>query len=565
MVKTETDKQEETMWRFHVDEYIFSTDTLENTKKSMAFARILGYFVTDGCLSKNRKYPHAVLCMGHIIDVRSIQKDLQLVFGTSGTCKFRKGLYIINLGVKIANFLAKIDGITPEKRIIQSTSLPTFIKTAPRIIIANFLAGLFGGDGVAPSSKIQPSGIVMLRYNISFVFSKVENENESAIEYQNDFIKLLNKFHIEGKIKQKSRPIKKDGLQKYKHIIFIRINDLQKFYKNIGFAYCTTKHIRLAVTNSLINLRNCIKQQNDEISDIFNKISNYQQLDKDAIKLDHTDTNKGTYISKQMKMTMDDTRKESIKIWNNNNPIYGHIKSASSIRNELVGKTKNTVVFVNDGEILKKWNAYKYFREDKNESGKINFDTQEQMTNSENKENKTSIKHTKTAYVVSQERNTIPCMKMKVLYKRNIGMVETYDISVDKTHNFVANGVVVHNCKFACLLYSLIVNRLNKEIVYDIVHEAVSISKLFNKDAIKCQLIGMNIDLMYQYIEYVADILLVMLGYEKIYNTTNPFEFMESIGLDNKTSFFESRPTEYQSAYNTKNIAKKRILLLDDF
>lgn len=118
---------------------------------------------------------------------------------------------------------------------------------------------------------------------------------------------------------------------------------------------------------------------------------------------------------------------------------------------------------------------------------------------------------------------------------------------------------------FACYLYSIIVNRLDKDTVHNIIGEAVEISKIFNKDAIKCQLIGMNYDLMCQYIEYVGDRLLIMLGYEKKYHTTNPFEFMESIGLLNKTNFFESRPTEYQSAHTTKNIAKNTITILKDF
>lgn len=133
-----------------------------------------------------------------------------------------------------------------------------------------------------------------------------------------------------------------------------------------------------------------------------------------------------------------------------------------------------------------------------------------------------------------------------------------------KSNQFISRDEGMH-CKFACMLYGLIRNRLPKEVVHTIVGEAVEISKLFNTDAIKCQMIGMNVDLMHQYIEYVGDTLLVMLGYDKLYSVTNPFTFMESIGLLNKTNHFESRPTEYQMAHNSKNLAKGTINLLDDF
>lgn len=139
----------------------------------------------------------------------------------------------------------------------------------------------------------------------------------------------------------------------------------------------------------------------------------------------------------------------------------------------------------------------------------------------------------------------------------------------------IMNGLVKSNqlisrdegchCKFACTLYSKIVNKLNMNTVHEMIHEAVNISKSFAKNAIQCDMIGMNLELMNQYLEYVGDTLLVMLGYEKKYNTINPFTFMESIGMMNKTNFFESRPTEYQSAVNNKNFIRDKIRILDDF
>jgi ribonucleoside-diphosphate reductase subunit M2 len=101
---------------------------------------------------------------------------------------------------------------------------------------------------------------------------------------------------------------------------------------------------------------------------------------------------------------------------------------------------------------------------------------------------------------------------------------------------------------FACLLFSHLNNRPSPQKVQDIIVEAVGIEQEFLSDALPCALLGMNSKLMCQYIEFVADRLLVALGNKKYYNATNPFDFMESISLAGKTNFFEKRVGDYQKA-----------------
>lgn len=101
---------------------------------------------------------------------------------------------------------------------------------------------------------------------------------------------------------------------------------------------------------------------------------------------------------------------------------------------------------------------------------------------------------------------------------------------------------------FATLIYSMLTNKLDKSIIYEIVKEAVEIEKQFINEAIPCAMIGMNAALMSQYIEYVADRLCIQLGYDKIYNSTNPFDFMQLISMEGKTNFFEKRVSEYSLA-----------------
>jgi ribonucleoside-diphosphate reductase beta chain len=115
------------------------------------------------------------------------------------------------------------------------------------------------------------------------------------------------------------------------------------------------------------------------------------------------------------------------------------------------------------------------------------------------------------------------------------------------SNEFISRDEGMH-CDFACLLYSMLENKLPKEQVTKIITDAVALEHEFVTDALPVSLIGMNAKLMCQYIEFVADRLLVSLGCEKVYNSTNPFDFMELISLQGKTNFFEKRVSEYKKA-----------------
>ena len=123
------------------------------------------------------------------------------------------------------------------------------------------------------------------------------------------------------------------------------------------------------------------------------------------------------------------------------------------------------------------------------------------------------------------------------------------------------------HCDFACKLYNdHLVNQLPKETVRGIIADAVGIEKEFVTDALPVKLIGMNADLMCQYIEFVADRLLMELNCDKIYNSTNPFDFMEMISLQGKTNFFEKRVAEYQKAgVMGRDVDHKSFTMDEDF
>ena len=118
------------------------------------------------------------------------------------------------------------------------------------------------------------------------------------------------------------------------------------------------------------------------------------------------------------------------------------------------------------------------------------------------------------------------------------------------SNELISRDEALHT-EFAVLLYNKLHRKLSKKRIYEIVQEAVEIEKEFISEAIPCRMIGMNSKLMTQYIEFVADRLVVQLGYDKIYNAANPFEFMELISIESKVNFFERTNAEYALANKT--------------
>jgi ribonucleoside-diphosphate reductase subunit M2 len=130
------------------------------------------------------------------------------------------------------------------------------------------------------------------------------------------------------------------------------------------------------------------------------------------------------------------------------------------------------------------------------------------------------------------------------------------------SNELISRDEALH-CEFAILLYSKLIKKMDKNRIHDIIKEAVEIEIEFICEALPCRLIGMNSQLMTQYIKFVADRLSVQLGYKKIYNVTNPFDFMEMISLENKCNFFERQNDAYALADKTQS--NEDFAFTDDF
>ena len=130
-------------------------------------------------------------------------------------------------------------------------------------------------------------------------------------------------------------------------------------------------------------------------------------------------------------------------------------------------------------------------------------------------------------------------------------------------NEFISRDEGLH-AEFAIELYKMLENQLSEQTVHAIFREAVDIEKEFITESLPVSLLGMNSDLMSQYIEFVADRWLVMLGYAKLYSSENPFGFMEMISVNTKENFFETRVSQYQKAGIGQSEVDRTIAFDDD-
>lgn len=130
------------------------------------------------------------------------------------------------------------------------------------------------------------------------------------------------------------------------------------------------------------------------------------------------------------------------------------------------------------------------------------------------------------------------------------------------SNELISRDEALH-CEFAVLLHSKLVDKLSPDVIHEIIRESVEVETNFICEALPCRLIGMNSDLMSQYIKFVADRLALQLGCDKIYNELNPFSFMELISLESKTNFFEKKVDAYALA--NKQTEQETYTFTDDF
>ena len=398
-------------WLLDLGDIILKSDNSDDLFKSMAFVRLLGLLVTDGHYSEVNKC--ACLCAESMYDVERVLDDLRLF--TNITQKNFKNphsnSYTISLNSKFFKLLKNINGLTSGNKVYQEgTGIPTFIMDAPRPIVREFLAGMFGGDGHTCGLSMHRGKRDILT-SISYSRTKKFNHIPSLRKMMEDIRSLLVKCGInENNISirepkeisdSKNKTTRKQDERSYAMTLHLDLCELIPFYEKIGFRYCAQKTQRLEAGVAYRRLRENVARQHNWMVQRVDEITNFQEKKREnpALKIQTT---------KAIKQATEDLREKE--------PILHPyaIPTVHDITDHLIKGTEfgkfNSKNFPTAEQFFEQIGALSWFDDD---------------------------------FTITHE---LPTMTLKVIDIRPIGKHPVYDIQVEKTHNFLANGVVAHNC-----------------------------------------------------------------------------------------------------------------------
>ena len=407
-------------WTLDVGTIKLKTDNQENYLKSLAFARFIGYFIMDGGIYNNKNDYRGIINLGHNIDVNALLDDLNhFCFITQE--KFEKNNhYEIRIPDNFLQDVMQLKGLIIGKKVNQKAVLPEFILSpeCPKPIVREFLAGMFGADGHTCHLGLHRGKRDLLS---SIGFSKTRSyENKDSLNSMfEDIIKLFNRFDIhkitvQG-LKETSSSKKKnnDSIMEngnYQLTMHFDISELIPFYEKIGFRYCCHKNQRLEAGVSYKRLRNEVTRQHNWIVKKVDKLTNFSKIKKEN--------------PSKIVPTKDAIKKAVNELQEKEALIHEYaIPSCHDIMDHLVKGTQF-------GKFTSKSfpTAEEYFRE---------IDVLDWFVE-ENNDN--------MLYGVNKNNIGLPTMNLKVIDIRPAGIHQVCDIEVENTHNFLANGIVSHNC-----------------------------------------------------------------------------------------------------------------------
>lgn len=414
--------EKENNWKLKLgDDVDLKMDTYENREKSLAFARMLGYILTDGSIyissEHNRMRKCVEVYMGTMIDAINFKSDLMKFTNVDFNIRKRdrgiKGTtYCFSLPQTTSNMFHNIEGIVVGKRSTQAMKLPDFLlkENCPLSIIREFLGGLFGGDGTAPYlTKTNKFG------SIAFKWTTIEKYKDNMKEVFTNLILLLSKLKIESniispiKIKYGENSVIKpkdyEENPRWDYQLHISETDSLHFQNNIGFRYCVNKSSRLSIVSSYQKMCEKTREQHSNVFKLTEKfVIEDKSKTKDALE-------KARMLVFNESPAISDCALSSVK-----DVLYRRheeIRHADKPKKLSLSSKK----FIQPKQYLEETKTMNWF----------------------------NIGNGKK-YTVSGDDINIPTFRKKVIDVRKSELVDVYDIEVDKSHNFLANGVVVHNC-----------------------------------------------------------------------------------------------------------------------
>ena len=419
-------------WQLQVGDLIFKTDNITNYKKSLILAKLVGYLITDGHIGKYKYGYTGSVFLGHMIDVNSFMNDLNLLCDTKQTNFKCKNLYEVRIPSSLINNIVQLNGILVGKKIIQPARLPEFIldPLCPLPIVREFLGGLFGGDGHTCVLGLHRGKRDILS-SISFSQTKNKLHLDSLTNMMNDIKKLLARFNIHKvtiqKFKETSYSKNKmnldDNSRNYQLTLHLDIDELISFHEKIGFRYCCHKSQRLEAGVSYKRLRNEVIKQHNWLVAKVDELTHFSQIKKEFP--DKIVPTKEAIVKAVEELNLIEPLIHEYAIPTTHD-ISGHL-----IKGTKFGKFTSKS-FPTAEEYLREIGALDWFLNDMPSKDEVEcVDISEDIS---------------SKYGVNREYQGLPTMQLKVIDIRPAGIHPVYDIEVENTHSFLANGIVAHNC-----------------------------------------------------------------------------------------------------------------------
>lgn len=454
-------------WSLKVsDNLILKTNTPEEFMKSMAFCRLLGYILTDGNITKNinkKSTTYTVtIFLGHMIDVRTVNKDIELFTHITQTNFKHKNLYEVRVPAFLANNIGKLKGIMNGARVKQSSTLPEFLTKAdcPLPLIREFIAGLFGGDG--HTCVISKNTFTY----ISFANSKVKPLLPSLVAMMEQIKTWLARFDIKGvtiqapKVNTASKKRDDDNKRNYEVVLHLDMHELIPFYEKIGFRYCCHKNQRMEAAVAYIRLREGVIRQKKWIINRVDETTEYKKIKTDSPKTP-------VATSDAIELAVNELKANEPLLHDFAIPNTGDLKEY--LLNGRKGGRIPSSKFPTSTEFLKEIGAIDWFSESnakkyKSKKEKAAEDaTANAVEDSDNEEladaveentelecdAKPPAKNCNKNHGDCRDGDVLPTMNLKVIDIRPGGTHPVYDIQVAEQESFLANGVVAHNCMIA--------------------------------------------------------------------------------------------------------------------
>jgi len=447
-------------WKLQVGNILLQTNTHEEFMKTLAFARIIGLLVTDGHMNVKDKI--ASLFLGHMIDVYSVLEDIKMFCESQQTKFVMKNLFIVRIPAKLTNQIIQLPGLLSGRKVNQPGTLPDFIldEKCPRPIVREFLGGMFGGDGHTCVLGMH-RGKRDLLSSVSFSQTKTYEHQESLQTMFEDIQKLLAKCGIHNTTIQKPKETsfsknkfqlqdKNDASNRsFQLTLHLPIEQLIPFSEKIGFRYCCHKSQRLEAGVSYRRLREEVCRQHNWLVNRVDEITHFKEIK--SKNPDKTVPTKSAIIK-----AVEELKKTEGLLHD-----YA-IPSTHDITDHLIKGTEfgkfTSKSFPTAEQFMEKIGALSWFLSDDNQPKKMN-DVNDQVFEVE----ETEETELSAGYGVHRECASLPTMNLEVVSRINVGPQHVYDISVEDTHSFLANGIVAHNC-----MVSHGAARFTRERLYDV-------------------------------------------------------------------------------------------------